>query len=134
MEYVQTGAKLSKKEFYKHPNLANYRKGIRGSAIILYVCAAITLLAGLATYNLFSIIDVVVIVGLALNIQFNQSRAAAVILCIYSLINVIVALLTTGSIGGWLIIIAAIIATIYTFCFKTLWKEYQKTGLIPAGK
>ena len=39
------GGKLSKKEFYKLPGMKSYRSNIISCAVVLYICAAVTILA-----------------------------------------------------------------------------------------
>lgn len=128
------GAPMSKKEFSKHPNIKKCSGNIKGSAIALYVCAGITMAAGLFMDNYLSILDVMIIVGLALGIHLAQSRACSIILCAYSIFNVIIMIASTGKPGGWLIVIAAVDAIIYTFRFQKAWKEYQQTGIVPMVK
>lgn len=124
---------LSKKEFLKHPNLTKCYKNIKESAIILYVCAVLSLAIGFFTGNYSVIIDVILIIGLALGIHLAQSRACAVCICVYSVINVIVTTIENGRLGGYLILIAAIYAIKATFQFQKAWKNYQQTGQIPAA-
>lgn len=128
------GQKLTKKEFLHHPNLKKTRSNINGSAIILYISAVLTSALGLIDGNWFILIDIILLVGLGLGIQLAQSRACAIIACVYAAFNVIVTVVTTGSVGGWLVLLAAIYAIIATFQFQKAWKEYQQTGILPAAK
>lgn len=126
---------LTKSQFLKHPNLKSCRTNINSSAIILYVCAIISLGAGiLLTQDLFSLIDVVLLVGLALGIQLAKSRVCAIIVCVYAGFNTLYMILSTGRPGGYLILIAAIFAVVATFKFQKTWNEYQKTGILPPAK
>lgn len=66
---------ISKKEFYaKYANKRD-KGNIRWAAILAYICAAISLAAGLLIQNYFIVIDVALIVGFALGIQIAKSRA-----------------------------------------------------------
>lgn len=126
--------KLTKKEFLHHPNLKKIRSNINSSAIILYVAAVLTSVLGLVDGNYFILIDIALLVGLGLGIHLAQSRVCAIIACVYSAFNVIITVVTTGSVGGWLVLVAAIYAIIATFQFQKAWKEYQQTGILPAAK
>ncbi len=126
-------APLSKKEFLHHPNLKKCASNIKVSAIILYVCAAISSIA-LIGGNLSSLIDIALIAGLALGIHLAQSRVCAILICIYSVFNMVISLIAYGTPSGWLILAAAIDAIIVTFQFQKAWKEYQQTGILPAAK
>ena len=68
------------------------------------------------------LLDVIVILVLGLLIQLKQSRVCAVLLLAYSLFNTVVSIVTTGSVGGWLLIIAGAYAVKSTFALE---KEYQ---------
>lgn len=125
--------KLTKKEFLRHPNLKKTRSNVIASAVILYICAAFTAAMGYVGGNLFTLLDVILLLGLGLGIQLAQSRVCAIVVCIYAVYNVIVAVITTGTFGGWLILIAAIDAVTATFQFRKVWNEYQQTGILPAA-
>ena len=120
---------ISFKEFYKDYCSSEVKKNITGSAVALYVCCGITFLAAIAASVLgvdimAGIIDAILILGLALGIQIGKSRACAVIILVYSIINCIYSLVSTGKLGGYLIIIAAVYATIYTFKARKEYNEY----------
>lgn len=114
---------ISKKEFYaKYANKRD-KGNIRWAAILAYICAAISLAAGLLIQNYFIVIDVALIVGFALGIQIAKSRACAVLLLVYSCISTILTLISTGQIAGWWLIIVGVWAVMGTFNFH---KDYQK--------
>mgnify|MGYP001033615569 FL=1 len=125
---------MTKKEFYKHPNLKKTTGSIKSSAIILYICGALSLVLGIIGGNLMVIIDIVIVVGLGLGIQLAQSRVCALIILAYSIFNTVYMLISTGRAGGYLILLAAIYAVIATFQFQKAWKNYQQTGMLPLPK
>ena len=130
------GQKMTKKEFLKHPNLKKCKGNINASAILLYFCAGITMIATVlltltVASGLGTIIDVLLLVGMGLGIQLAQSRACSIVVFIYSIINFIYGVIMTGRATGWLIVVAGICAIIYTFKFQKAWKEYEQTGMIP---
>ncbi|MBO5070286.1 MAG: hypothetical protein J6C37_07980 [Roseburia sp.] len=124
-------APMTKKEFRRHPSIKKNFANIRASAIILYVCGAISLLVGFASGNSLVIIDVALIVGLALGIHLIQSRACAILVTIYAALNMIISIVSLGSFSGWLILVASIFAAVATFQFQKTWKNYQQTGMLP---
>lgn len=130
----QGGQILSKKEFLKLPNMKSCKSNLTGSAVILYICGALSLTVGMLGGNPFVIVDVLIIIGMGLGIQLGQSRACAIIVCVYAAFNTIVMLLNTGRISGYLILIAAIYAIMATFRFQKVWKDYQTTGILPAAR
>lgn len=125
---------MTKKEFYKHPNLKKTTASIKSSAIILYVCGALSLVLGFIAGNMLVILDIAIVVGFGLGIQLAQSRVCALLILAYSIFNTISVYITTGAFGGYLILLAAIYAVIATFQFQKAWKEYQKTGMLPLPK
>lgn len=115
---------MTKKEFYKHPNIASLRSQIRGAGIACYI------FGGLSLIFAFSIVDALLLVGLGLGIHLGRSRACAIILTVYGAFNLIYVLLAEGTVSGWLIPLAGVYAIIYTFKYQSAWTEYQKTGNI----
>lgn len=69
-------------------------------------------------------LDAFLLLGLALGIHIGKSRVCAVIVLVYSILNCLYALISTGKMSGYLIIIAGIYATIYTFKARKEYKEY----------
>lgn len=127
-------APMTKKEFLKHPNLKKCSSSIKSSAIILYVCGALSLVLGIIAGNFMVIIDIAIVVGLGLGIQLAQSRVCALLILAYSVFNTIYMIVSTGRAGGYLILLAAIYAVIATFQFQKAWKNYQQTGVLPLPK
>lgn len=115
---------LSKKQFYAQCASKKDKGNIRAAAILGYICAGATLLLGVLMQNYFIIIDVAIILGLSLGIHLAQNRVCAVLLLIYSLINVIFSLLATGQISGWWLIIVGVCGIIGTFDFHKNYQNY----------
>ena len=129
------GQKLSRKEFLNHPNCRKYKSGIAASAIMLYFCAGLTLIFSVFVGgNIFSLVDVALVLGLALGLHLAQSRACGVIITVYSIINVIYMTILTGQPSGYLITIGAIGAMICAFQFHKAWDDYQRTGILPSSR
>lgn len=116
----------TKKEFMKLPENKKIRSELNAASIITFVCAGITLLSGVLSGNYGILIDVAIMVGLGLGVMLAHSRACAIILLAYGLLNVVVGLMTNGVPSGYLIVIAGILAVIYAFKAEKLWKQYQQ--------
>lgn len=125
---------MTKKEFLHHPNLKKCYDNIKSSAIVLYVCAALSLALGIYMGNWSILVDVLIIVGFGLGIQLGQSRVCAILIFLYSLANAVYMGVSTGRSSGTLIVLASIYALGATFKFQKAWKEYKKTGILPAVK
>ncbi|MBR0352170.1 MAG: hypothetical protein IJH53_03095 [Oscillospiraceae bacterium] len=119
----------TKKEFVDLPENAPLKKQIRASGIICYVSAGITLLAAIISANnggsMMSFVDVVILLVLGLLIHLKQSKVCAIILLVYSVINVVYGLIVYGRPLGIVIVIAGIYAVSSAFKLDKAWKEYK---------
>lgn len=109
-------------------NLASdkVRKRIKFSAAACYVCAAITGLAALVLPDSYlMLIDSIVLIVLGVLIRVKQSRAAAVILLAYSLINSVFTFVETGTFGGWFVLAAGVLGVWATFALDKEYKQYR---------
>lgn len=118
---------MTRREFYKSSEMDSVRKSINGCAIAGYIVAALSLVANLLLLdNPSGIIDTILIVILSILIQTIQSRVAAVILCVYGVINMAIITMYTGRFGGWWILVVGVFAAINTFKFHKAWKEEKE--------
>ena len=118
---------MTKREFYKSPEMDKVRKGINGCAIAGYITAAISLALNLLLLdNPSGILDSIIIVVLSLLVQLLQSRVASVIFIVYSVINMAVIAMYMGRLGGWWFLVISVMAAINTFKFQKAWKEEKE--------
>jgi membrane-bound ClpP family serine protease len=118
---------MTRREFYKSSEMDSVRKSINACAILGYIVAALSLVANLLLLdNPSGIIDTILIVILSILIQTIQSRVAAVILCVYGVINMAIITMYTGRFGGWWILVVGVFAAINTFKFHKAWKEEKE--------
>lgn len=123
------GAPLESDESMQQNNTNT--KNITAAAIIAYVIGAITFIVNVVMAgNIAGLVDVMIVVGLGLGIHLAKSRACAVIITAYSIINFIYVILLAGMPGGWLIIVCGVYSIIYTFKYQNAWNKYQQTGQI----
>ena len=120
---------MTKKDFLKQPECKKCAGNITGSAITLYICAGLTLVLNVIAGNILALLDILLIVGLALGIHLAQSRVCAILVLAYAIYNTVYMIITTGKVGGYLIIIAAVYAVMATFQFQKAWKNYQQNGM-----
>lgn len=121
---------MTKAEFEKHANMKPVMGNIKGSAIIMYICAAINLITCIDDI-LFGLFIAFAFVALGLGIQIAKSRVCAIIVLVYSIINTLAYLILYQQKAGWLIILAGVYATMATFQYHKAWKAYQETGVLP---
>lgn len=118
----QQPAQISKQEFYKKHASKSVRSNVRTGAILAYVVAGISLVAGvLLMGNPFILVDVVIMVLLGLGVQLLQSRVCGILLLVYSIFSCMIATVSNGQLSGWWLIIAGVCAVSSTF---KLHKEY----------
>lgn len=123
---------LSKKEFYKHPNLSQVSKQIKGCGIAMYILAVLNVGIFAVMGDIFSaVFSLVLMLGLGLGIHLAQSRVCAILLTIYGVFNTVISVITTGKFSGWLFLLVGIYGIIYTFKFQKAWKQYKTTGIVP---
>lgn len=128
----QQAAPQTFEEFCKLPQFMKYVKNIRTCGILCFVFAVITLLASVVfAKNYAGIGDVLILVGLGVLLITKRSFAAAVALLVYAVISMVISLVTTGTPGGYLVVIAGILALSATLKLRKAWKEYQATGVLP---
>lgn len=123
---------MDKSQFFDLPNLKRCRSYITGSAVMMYISATLTFIVNvLITSNVWGIIDVLLLLGLGLGIHLGKSRVCSIISCVYASFNVLYMIIAEGTAGGTLILIASIMAIVYTFKYQGAWEKYKRTGVLP---
>ena len=126
------GRELTKKEFYKSPEMKMCRGNINGCGIALYILGILNI--GLSFYTGDLPLDGILMILFGLGIQLAKSRVCSILCTIYGGVNMIIVLVSTGGIGGWIILLVAIDAITYTFKFQHAWAQYKNAVLRPAGR
>lgn len=114
------GYPVSRKEFidkYAQPSL---KKNITSIAILCYVCAGLTFVAS-CLLNPFGIIDAVILAGLALGMQLTKSRVFAILILVFSIIEVLISLASGAFPFWWLIAGVSAMVT-----FSKIEKQYKQ--------
>lgn len=112
---------ISFKEYMATQAEPTHLKNIKSSAIVCYVCLAISLISVILG-NLLGIIDILVLGGLTLGMHIGKSKGCAIALLVCSVLSTLITLISTGQFMGWLWIIASGWAVI---SFNKLTKEYK---------
>lgn len=118
---------MTRNEFLKTDEMTKNRKQIISSAVACYILAAISIGANYILNGTLDILDPIILVVFGLLIQLLQSRVAAILLTVYSVINVVYMTITMGQLAGWWVCVVGVYAVIYTFKFQKAWKEYKKS-------
>lgn len=115
--------KLDRNEFFKSGCSEKIRKELKAVVIILYICAGLTFIIQLFS-GIFPI-DGIILAGLAFWIQKTKSKASAIVTLVYAILSFLLSILVLGSLSGWLILLAAILAVVYINKGEKEWKAYQ---------
>lgn len=112
---------ISFKEYVNTHAEPTHLKNIKSSAIVCYICLAISLISVILG-NLLGIIDILLLGGLTLGMHIGKSKGCAIALLVCSVLSTLITLISTGQFMGWLWIIASGWAVI---SFNKLTKEYK---------
>lgn len=102
-------AGITKREYIKNYAGDHFRRQLRNTAIVGYICAGLNLIVALAL-NAYALIDVAIILGLTLGMHLGKSKGCAVGMLIYGIYAVVSSLIFNGSFGGWLLLVLGIMA------------------------
>ena len=116
---------VSKKEFIEKYAPVALKKQINSAAIICYFCSAITIGFSFFTneYWYYSLIDVAILLGLTLGMHLGKSKACAILLLVVSILEVVLTVVSTGTVAGWWWILASFSAV---SAFNKLGKQYNQ--------
>ena len=117
------------KDFVQHFAADKTKKSMRNNGYFLYGLAALNLVFALIVGNLP--LDALILAALGYWYQKTYSHKCSIVFLVYSILSIIVTFLATGSIGGWLILIVAILMFSGTMKAQKALEEYQKTGQPP---
>ena len=104
------------------------RKLCVAAAILGYISAGTTFVLSFADIlefvNIYSLVDVILLVILSLLIHLLRSRIASILLLVYALASIAIMLFNYGMLGGWLVVIAGVLAISGSFQCVKEWKAY----------
>lgn len=128
------GKELTKKEFLQLPAMKSIKSNINFCGIAFYVLAAINFAAFFVASSLSLPWDGILLVLFGLGVHLGKSRVCAILSLVYAGFGMIAAMLASGRVTGYLILIVAIDAVMYTFRYHKAWNQYQKDGTLPVEK
>ncbi len=117
------------KEFVNFFDLKQ-KKGIAASAIICYVCAALTVIVAMLA-NPMGAIDGLILLALALGLHLTKHKGFAIAILVVAIIEFVAALALTGIPNGWLWLLAGVLAVYFTFKADKNYKAFKETGVLP---
>ena len=114
-------AGITKKEYYKNYAGAEFKRQLKGAAILAYVCAGINAVVGFLYPTSF--VDALILLGLALGMHLGKSKGCAIGLLVYSIISMVLGIVLNGTVSGWWILLAGIYSMII---FNKADKRYKE--------
>lgn len=128
-EQPQTAVRLpegiSKKEYFQKYAKESFYRDIKITAIIGYICAGISAVASIVI-NLLGLVDSVIFLALVLGMHLKKSKGCAIAITVYAVFCMIMGLVLTGMISGWMWLVVGIVSLI---AFNNAEKRFkQLTG------
>ena len=112
---------ITKKEYLKTYAGAEFQRQLKGAAIMGYVCAGIN--GALGLLNPLALVDALILLSLTLGMHLGKSKGCAIAILVFSIISMILGLLSTGQIGGWLVLLCGIYGVVI---FNKADKKYKE--------
>ena len=100
------------------------RKEIRNACIVGYICIGLSGLVSIAL-NPLGLIDVLVFLGLYLGVHLAKSKACAILALVLSGLEILAGLVLTGTLSGWLWIVAGACAVSSLFKANKHYKAFK---------
>ena len=76
-------------------------------------------------------LDAILLLALGLWLHLGKSRICALVTLAYGILNMVMAVISSGQLQGWWIALAGAWAVAYTFQFHKMWNKYRKEGVVP---
>lgn len=116
------GQFVSKREFIEKYASPSVKRDIKSAAITAYVCAGLTALVSIFL-NPFGVIDALILAGLALGMHLGKSKICSILILIFSFVELILGIVSTGTPSGLLWVIAGIAGVV---AFSKIDKQYKQ--------
>ena len=114
-------AGITRKEYLENYAGAEFKRQLKGAAILTYVCAGINGALGFLYPTAF--VDALILLGLGLGIHLGKSKGCAIALLVYSIISMVIGVILNGALSGWWILLAGIYSVII---FNKAEKRYKE--------
>lgn len=119
--YSRIPAGCTLKDYRKNYASEPLKKSIKTWSIVAYILVGVNVLLALLV-NPLALIDSALLLGLTLGIHLGKSKGCAIALLVYAIYNTVITLISSGSIGGWWWIVAAVS---FLSTFKKIDEEYK---------
>lgn len=119
---AQIPGNITKKEYFEKYAGESFYRDLKISAIVAYICAGLNAVISIVM-SPFGLIDSVILFTLALCMHLCKSKGCAIAILAYAGFSMLVGLIFSGLLGGWLCLAAGITAVI---AFVNAEKRYKK--------
>lgn len=119
--YSRVPAGCTLKDYRKNYASAPLKKSIKTWSIVAYVLVGLNAVIALLV-NPWMLLDTVLLLGLTLGVHLNKSKGCAIALLVYTIINAVIGVISSGSVSGWWWIVLAVS---YLGTIKKIDEEYK---------
>lgn len=119
--YSRVPAGCTLKDYRKNYASEPLKKSVKTWSIVAYILVGVNVVLALLV-NPFALIDSALLLGLTLGIHLGKSKGCAIALLVYAIYNTVITLISSGSLGGWWWIAAAVS---FLSAFKKIDDEYK---------
>ena len=118
---------LTKKEYLSLPENKKFARQILSAAMLGYFSAGVTLIVSVIIGGAYTTLaDVLILFGLSLSLHLSAGVIWAVLLAVYGACSFVFTIVATGQIGGWIPLVAGVLATVLTVQLDKAWKAYKQ--------
>jgi hypothetical protein len=97
------------------------------AAMLGYFSAGVTLIVSVIIGGAYTTLaDVLILFGLSLSLHLSAGVIWAVLLAVYGACSFVFTIVATGQIGGWIPLVAGVLATVLTVQLDKAWKAYKQ--------
>lgn len=122
---------ISKKEYIENYAPEMVRKNIKTEAILAYICVGISLIAAIFLYkSVASVIEVLIILGLALGMHLGKSNVCAILLLLIGVLEWGIKCALTNSYTPNLILLVGVYSVINFHKASKMYKEFIQSGKV----
>lgn len=122
---LPAGVPVSRSEYLKKYAGDSFKNNLRITAIVGYVLCGIQALTALV--NPYVLLDLAICLGLTLGMHLGRSKGCAIGIVVYSVVSMVLILLSSGTLGGWGWLVIGICALIIFNNAEKRYKELTKS-------
>ena len=119
---AQLPQNITLQEYFKNYAGDVFAKGVKTAAILGYVCAGLNAVISVLIAPI-GLLESVIFLGLTLGMHLGRNKLCAIGMLVYAALSVLLSIVINGAFGGWLWLVAGIVALIN---FSNAEKRYKE--------